>query len=218
MRAALIAALLLSTSAQAADGRFRTVTLGDKKTVITIGGQIGKATRIHFADSGVRIKDLLVGDGSWSAQVVQPGNVVVIKPAAEHFSTNGFIETNRGTVYLELVEGAAVPYEVTIRSRQAEATQAAAPAPMPPPKTPPSQLYWSGAAALVPERGWRDADFTWLSFARGQSIPAVIAKDGGQTVSVNWHQGDRPGLIAIHSLGDLILVSGQQIACITGNP
>lgn len=191
--AALALALALAMPLQAADRRLVS-RLYNPEEVIQLDGQIGVQASIAFAEDE-HIENVAVGDStSWQITPNKRANLLFVKPLAARARTNMTVITDRHTYFFDLIATPAARPVYLLRFTYPEAPkaavqQAAAPAlseeevrlaegekPVDPAQL---NFAWAkrGDAKLLPAQVYDDGSATYLSWAPGVSLPAILVRD-----------------------------------------
>lgn len=240
-RAALIAATLASatiaTAATAQDARL-VERLYDPTEVVRIEGKVNVQSTIQFGD-GEAIENVAIGDSaSWQVTPNRRANLLFVKPMEPRATTNMTVVTNRHTYLFDLVANPAArspiymltfTYPVELQPVEDEDSQLAAANPGLQPNAvemaaanddyavlDPATLNFdwatSGNTGLLPERIYDDGSATFLEWAAGQPMPAILVKDHeGTEGPVNFAvRGDTIVLDLVPR--EIILRSGDDAA------
>lgn len=200
--------------------------------VVTIHGRPDIQATITF-EPDEHIENVAIGDsGSWQVTPNKRANLLFVKPLAETAKTNMTVVTDRRTYYFDLVakpDGQALyvlhfTYPDEAKKKQPMLAQAANDLEMDAASDPyavvdPARLNfkWAtkGEAKLLPAQAYDDGDATFLSWAVGKPIPAILVKDKtGVEGPVNY--AVRGDTIVIEGVPrEIILRSGNDVATLT---
>jgi type IV secretion system protein VirB9 len=225
MKRVLAAAALLALSAPAlADDPRLVERVYDPARVVTIEGKAGVQATIRFAD-GEHIENVAIGDSAkWQVTPNRRANILFVKPLADRATTNMTVVTDRYTYLFDLVASPAHrnPLYVlsfsypealeearlaAIGSDDARAVEAPTAVELAAATDPyavldPAALNyaWStrGDGRLLPALVYDDGEATFLTWAPGAPIPAILVKD---------HEGTE-GPVNFAVRGDVIVVDG----------
>ncbi|GGA09533.1 P-type conjugative transfer protein VirB9 [Blastomonas marina] len=230
----VVAALLLALIASATDVRAQDPRLVevfyDEDRVVRLEGRTNVQAMIVFGEDEV-IENIGIGDSnSWQVTPNKGADRVFVKPLSEIASTNMTVVTSKRTYLFDLVSNPRNPpvymlsfiypdeaeAEETVASPAARATAAELAAASDPyavvdPATLNTQWSRRGAAVLMPERIYNDAEATFLVWDPERAIPAILLRnDEGDEGPANYTlRGDTivvegvPGLIVLRSGDDL---------------
>lgn len=233
IRYTLAAALALAAGspAIAKDARLA-ARLFDADEVVRIDGQIGVQASIAFAEDE-HIENVAIGDSnSWQVTPNKRANLLFVKPLAAKAHTNMTVVTDRHTYFFDLVAGSgarplyvlrftypaadkkadARPQQAAVTSEEAEAVSGVSevrPAD-------PAQLNFAwrsrGKAGLLPSRVYDDGAATFLGWAPGTPIPAILVRnEKGVEGPVNF--AVRDDVIVIDGVPPLIVLRlGKDLA------
>lgn len=225
-------ALLLAatTAAQASDARLAS-RLFNPDEVVRIDGQIGVQASIAFADNE-HIENVAIGDSnSWQVTPNKRANLLFVKPLAARARTNMTVVTDQRTYFFDLVAGqSARPLYVlrfsypktekgadagsqpaAMSALEAAVTQAEKARPVDP-----AQLNFAwharGKAGLLPARVYDDGTVTYLGWAAGTPLPAILVRDvKGVEGPVNF--AVRDDVIVVDGVPAVILLRlGKDVA------
>lgn len=241
----LIATLLLATALPAAmpaaaqDARLVERPY-EETQVYRVDGRANVQTAIRFADDET-IENVAVGDSqAWQVTPNKRANILFVKPLADRAATNMTVVTGKRTylfdlvaspgtrnpVYVlsftypkdavELAEGDDAPNAAELAAAtDPEAVIEAAPA------VDPANLNFAwgqkGDAKLLPQRIYDDGGSTYLTWAPGTPLPAILIKDfQGTEGPVNFSvRGD---VIVVDGVPrEIVLRSGKESAQLTNN-
>lgn len=226
-------ALLLaaSTSAQASDARLAS-RLFNPDEVVRIDGQIGVQASIAFAENE-HIENVAIGDSnSWQVTPNKRANLLFVKPLAARARTNMTVVTDQRTYFFDLVAGQSArplyvlrfSYPKTDKGADAGSqpaamsaleaaavTQAEEARPVDP-----AQLNFAwrarGKTGLLPARIYDDGMATYLGWAAGTPLPAILVRDAkGVEGPVNF--AVRDDVIVVDGVPSVILLRlGKDLA------
>ncbi|WP_343061156.1 TrbG/VirB9 family P-type conjugative transfer protein [Novosphingobium flavum] len=228
---ALLALPALQTGpALAADARLEH-RLYDPEAVVRLEGRAGVQATIAFAEDE-HIENVAIGDSAlWQVTPNKRATLLFVKPLAPRARTNLTVVTDRRQYFFDLVavpKGRAVyllhftyppepekPVQAAAAPAPAltaeEARLAAGAAPVDPASL---NFAWKakGKAALLPARVYDDGSSTYLGWAPGKPVPAILARNGqGAEGPVNY--AVREDMIVLDSVpGVLVLRSGRDVA------
>lgn len=215
------AAVLLAVAVPAAASDARLVTRAyNSDEVVRIEGRLGVQASVIFGE-GEHIENVAVGDStSWQITPNKRANILFIKPLNARARTNMTVVTDRHTYLFDLrITDAASPLYV-MRFTYADdlskpGEQARSDGLIARPVNPvPLNFAWKsrGKAKLLPSRVYDDGTATYLSWAPGVSLPAILIRnDRGAEGPVNF--AVRDGLIVVDGVpGLIILRSGRDSA------
>lgn len=237
IRAGLIPALALSlalpglaSSAAAQDSRLVEVEY-DPDRVILIEGRTKVQATIRFGDDE-SIENVAIGDSAaWQVTPNKRANLLFVKPLEPTARTNMTVVTNKHTYLFDLVASPrAKPLYILTFTYPEEAEQAEPELAAPQTANPvevaaatdpyavvdPAALNfaWSkqGDAALLPQTAFDDGDATFLEWAEGAPIPAILVKDvDGTEGPVNFTV--RGNTIVVDGVpSEIVLRSGENTA------
>lgn len=229
----LAAALLLAagTSAHAGDARLAS-RLFNPDEVVRIDGQIGVQASIAFAEDE-HIENVAIGDSnSWQVTPNKRANLLFVKPLAAKARTNMTVVTDQRTYFFDLVAGTAAhplyvmrftypkiekaaetkPQQVAMNAEEAAAITGVAEVK----PVDPAQLNFAwrsrGKAGLLPTRIYDDGASTYLGWAAGAPLPAILVRnEKGVEGPVNF--AVRDDVIVIDGVPPLILLRlGKDLA------
>ena len=220
-------ALLAATPALARDARLEK-RLYDAETVVRLDGRAGVQATVAFAPDE-HIENVAIGDSaSWQVTPNKRANLLFVKPLAARARTNLTVVTDRRSYFLDLVaapEGRAVYLLQFTYPPEPKAAAAATPpglsaeeaqlaggaAPVDPAKL---NFAWKakGKAALLPARIYDDGTSTYLAWAAGRAVPAILVRDGkGNEGPVNY--AVREDMIVLDAVpGTILLRAGRDAA------
>jgi type IV secretion system protein VirB9 len=228
-----MAALLLaaSSAAQAGDPRLAS-RLFNPDEVVRIDGQVGVQASIVFAPDE-HIENVAIGDSnSWQVTPNKRANLLFVKPLAARARTNMTVVTDQRTYFFELVAGTVSRPLYVLRFTYPKPEKEAEPKPLQAAMTAeeaaavsgdavakpvdPAQLNFAwrskGKASLVPARIFDDGQFTYLGWAAGTPLPAILIRnEKGVEGPVNF--AVRDDVIVIDGVPPLILLRlGKELA------
>jgi len=192
---------LIAVPAQADDPRLVEL-MYDPAKVVRIEGRTKVQATIAFGE-GERIENVAIGDsGAWQVTPNKRANVLFIKPLSPTATTNLTVITNRHTYLFDLVasprakplyvlrftyplpEDAKQPESQLAGNGSANAVEVAA-ASDPYAVVDPAALNFSwsrnGDAALLPQQAYDDGNSTFLTWAAGAPVPAILVTDAKGT-------------------------------------
>lgn len=219
LAAALLASTLGGIPAHAEDPRL-VERLYNADEVVRIEGRANVQATIRFAEDE-HIENVAIGDSTaWQVTPNRRANLLFIKPLADRAVTNMTVVTDRRTYLFDLVASPAhrsplyvlafaypdEPEDVELAEGAAapagpNAVELAA-ASDPYAVVDPAELNhaWAtkGAAALFPAQVYDDGEATFLTWAPGTALPAILVKD---------HEGTE-GPVNFAVRGEVIVVDG----------
>jgi type IV secretion system protein VirB9 len=198
--------------------------LYEPSTVVPLKGRTGFQSTVQFAE-GERIENIAVGDSSgWQITPNKRADLLFLKPVARHARTNMTVVTDRHTYLFDLDVTPAGPPLYVMRFTYPDPPKLP-PAPEPveaavaAPTTTPADLNfaWKGTGPkrLLPERRFDDGHATYLAWASGVMLPAIltIGPDGSEGAVNYTVKGD---FVVIDGVPPkLILRSGKESALLT---
>ena len=220
MKHLLLILALLAAPAAARDTRLAT-RLYDPEAVVRIEGRVGVQATLEFA-SDEHIENVAIGDAaSWQVTPNKRANLLFVKPLAASARTNLTVVTDRRSYFFDLVAGPSLRAVYLLRFTyppepkqqdaattapvlsEEEAKLAAGAAPIDPANL---NFAWrpSGKAALLPTRIYDDGTSTYLAWAPGRSVPAILIRDGKGT--------EGPVNYAVR--GEMIVIDGVPSAIV----
>lgn len=218
--AALLAATALSVPARAEDPRLVERPYNADE-VVRIEGRANVQATIRFGEDE-HIENVAIGDSqAWQVTPNRRANLLFIKPLAERAATNMTVVTDKHTYLFDLVASPTHRSPLYVLSfaypdepedeQLAEGEQAAPAGPNavelaavsdPYAVVDPAELNhaWErkGAAALLPAEVYDDGEATFLTWAPGVTLPAILVKD---------HEGTE-GPVNFAVRGEVIVVDG----------
>jgi type IV secretion system protein VirB9 len=238
--AAALGLLASATALHAEDPRL-VQRLYDPAEVVRIEGRPSVQATIRFGDDE-HIENVAIGDSNaWQVTPNKRANLLFVKPLAPHAATNMTVVTNEHTYFFDLVSSpkAANPLYQLAFTYPKEARPAAkgkaesdsdaahptdaelAAATDPASVVDPADLNfaWAGSGdkKLLPRRIYDDGKSTYLSWAAGKPVPAILIKNGeGTEGPVNF--AVRGDVIVIDLVPkQIVLRSGHDRATIANN-
>jgi type IV secretion system protein VirB9 len=235
-RALLAAALLAAVAAPASAGDSRLVErLYNADEVVRVEGRPNVQAMIKFAEDE-HIENVAIGDSqAWQVTPNRRANLLFVKPLAERASTNMTVVTDRHTYLFDLVASPANRNPLYVLSftypDEPEDTQLADGAPEAPNAlelaaasdpyavVDPAELNYAwttkGDAKLIPVQIYDDGQATFLTWAPGATMPAILIKDQeGTEGPVNF--AVRGDLIVVDGVPrEIVLRSGEDSATLT---
>lgn len=230
----LIGTLLAATAAPAHAEDPRLVErLYDPSEVVRIDGKTNIQATIQFGDSEL-IENVAIGDSTnWQVTPNKRANLLFVKPLTPRATTNMTVVTNRHTYLFDLVAGAKARSLYVLRftypdepesddgavlaggPNSVEMAAASDPYAV---KDPASLNFaWKrdGDRKLLPARTYDDGESTFLVWAAGKSVPAIlITNDEGLEGPVNYAvRGDTVVVDGVPKT--IILRSGRDKALLT---
>lgn len=218
----LLLAGLGAPAAQAQDSRLVTVKY-DPDKVIQIRGRVKVQATIRFDDSE-RIENVAIGDSNaWQVTPNKRANLLFIKPLEADAATNMTVVTNERTYFFDLVaSNSGKPVYVLNFDYPEPAAGEGAPAllaqdltgmefaPTDPAAGQPAQVAVDPAALnfdwkrkgdkeLLPEQAYDDGEATFLVWAEGRPVPAILMVD---------EDGKTEGPVNFTVRGDTIVIDG----------
>ena len=220
LAAALLASTVIAAPAQADDPRL-VERLYNADEVVKIEGRANVQATIRFGEDE-HIENVAIGDSqAWQVTPNRRANLLFIKPLAERAATNMTVVTDKHTYLFDLVASPAhrnplyvlafdypdEPEEDT-QLAEGEATPQGpnaveiAATTDPYAVVDPAELNYAwetkGAAALLPAQVYDDGEATFLTWAPGTTMPAILIKD---------HEGTE-GPVNFAVRGEVIVVDG----------
>ena len=234
--AALLAATTLSIPARAEDPRLVERPYNADE-VVKIEGRANVQATIRF-DADEHIENVAIGDSTaWQVTPNKRANLLFIKPLADRATTNMTVVTDKHTYLFDLVASPTHRTPLYVLSfsypDQPEDTELAdgTPAPEGPNSVElaattdpyavvdPAELNYAwetkGDAALLPSQIYDDGEATFLTWAPGTTMPAILVKDReGTEGPVNY--AVRGDVIVVDGVpGEIILRNGRDSATLT---
>jgi type IV secretion system protein VirB9 len=171
---AAFAVLVLSSGAQAADNRIRSLAY-DSNEIVRILGKPGIQSTIEFAPDE-RIENVAVGDSSkWQITPNRRASLLFVKPLSARSRTNMTVVTDRRTYMFDLVAGNTAVYALKFSYPNDKPVETSKPAQQVATVTPQEQ------AAMTAER----LHFDWNSKGNSKVLPARVFDDGN-SVYLAW--------------------------------
>lgn len=188
------AAALFAMPAQASDSRLVS-RLYNADEVVRIAGRLGVQASIAFADDE-HIENVAVGDSAlWQITPNKRANLLFVKPLAGNARTNMTVVTDRHTYFFDLVAAPAGNPLYVLRFTYPQVPKPVETAPVQPAMTDeekrvangedrpvdPAQLNFAwvkrGDAKLFPDRLFDDGQATYVSWAPGVGLPAMLVRN-----------------------------------------
>ena len=230
MKRLLLILALITAPAAARDNRLAT-RLYDPEAVVRIEGHLGVQATLEFG-ADEHIDNVAIGDAaSWQVTPNKRANLLFVKPLATRARTNLTVVTDRHSYFFDLVAGSGQRAVYLLRfTYPPEPKHEDAATTLPPPAlseeeaklaagTPPVDpaklnFAWRprGKAALLPTRVYDDGTATYLAWAPGRSVPAILIRDSkGTEGPVNY--AVRGDMIVIDSVPSaIVLRAGRDSA------
>lgn len=233
---AALALVALATPAFADDPRL-VERLYDPAEVVRINGKAKVQATIMFGEDEM-IENVAIGDSqSWQVTPNKRANLLFVKPLSPTASTNMTVVTNKRTYLFDLVasprnkplyvlkfdypvdpeEQAQEMLAARETANDAELAAASDPYAVVDPSS--LNFEWSGEgrAQLLPAQTFDDGNSTFLTWAAGVPVPAILVKDEeGTEGPVNFTvRGDT--VIVDGVPASIILRSGKDSAVLTNN-
>ena len=186
---AACAVLVLTSGAQAADNRIRTLAY-DSNEIVRILGKPGIQSTIEFAPDE-RIENVAVGDSSkWQITPNRRASLLFVKPLAARSRTNMTVVTDRRTYMFDLVAGdqrSAAIYALKFSYPKDKAVEAPKPVQQAAAATPQQQAAmvaerlhfdWNrkGNTKLLPARVFDDGASVYLAWGKDTPLPAILTQ------------------------------------------
>lgn len=235
IRPLLIAALVaaLPSAAHAADARLVS-RLYNPDEVVRIEGRAGVQATVAFAEDE-HIENVAVGDAnSWQITPNKRANLLFVKPLNPRARTNMTVVTDRHTYLFDLVAAPTGTPLYVLRFTYPEAPKPALaaqsdtglnpaesaalenPAAVRPADPATLNFAWrgKGSGKLIPARIYDDGQSTYLGWAVGTPIPAILIRDArGSEGPVNF--AVRGDVIVVDGVPGLIVLRlGRESATI----
>jgi type IV secretion system protein VirB9 len=236
---AILPAVALATAAVPALGQDSRLVerLYNPAEVVRINGQAKVQATIKFGEDE-SIENVAIGDSqSWQVTPNKRANLLFVKPLTDTAATNMTVVTNKRTYLFDLVasprsrplyvlsfiypdepkEDQRLARNETVSQTVSETEMTAASDPYA--VVDPAQLNFNwkrqGADNLLPGRTFDDGDATYLTWAAGTAVPAILIKDAkGTEGPVNFTV--RGETVVIHGVPrEIILRSGKDSATLT---
>lgn len=234
IRCAILGLVLLASAhpaAAAPDARLAS-RLYSAEEIVRIDGRAGVQATIAFAE-GEHIENVAIGDSSsWQVTPNKRANLLFVKPLAPNARTNLTVVTDRRSYFFDLVASPAArplyllrftypPEEKSIAGQPAAPALSADETQVVSGERPvdPADLNYAwrakGKAKLLPSRIYDDGSTTYLAWATGTPVPAILMRnDKGEEGPVNF--AVRDGVIAIDGVPNLLVLrSGKDSATLT---
>lgn len=229
IRRALFGLVLLATATTAAADARLSSRLYSATDVVRIDGRAGVQATIAFAKDE-HIENVAIGDStSWQVTPNKRANLLFVKPLAPRAQTNLTVVTDRHRYFFDLVASpAARPVYLLSFTYPLDDKPKAAPVAAPALTAPEAQVAggqrpvdpaylnhaWraKGKAQLLPARIYDDGSTTFLAWAAGRPVPAILIRnEKGEEGPVNF--AVRDDVIAIDGVPTLIVLrSGRDSA------
>ncbi|MCB2078454.1 MAG: TrbG/VirB9 family P-type conjugative transfer protein [Novosphingobium sp.] len=228
-------ALMAAMPAHADDDRLATRAYSADE-VVRIDGRLGVQATVAFAEDE-HIENVAVGDSaSWQITPNKRANLLFVKPLSPKARTNMTVITDRHRYYFDLVASpAGKPVYVlnfTYPGDPKEKAPAQAAAPLTDDEAlaiggdaaqqpvDPAQLNFAwhreGASKLMPSRIYDDGSATYLTWAAGTPLPAILVRDArGDEGPVNF--AVRGDVIVIDDVPDLIVLRAGKASALLEN-
>lgn len=230
-----IAPLMVAAPARADDPRL-VERLYDPDEVVTIQGHTNVQATIRFED-GEHIENVAIGDSQkWQVTPNRRANLLFVKPLSERAATNMTVVTDKRTYLFDLVASPAnrnplyvLSFKYPEEPEEARQAESDASAPVPGPNeielaaatdpyavVDPAQLNFAwttrGDAKLLPSSIYDDGSATFLTWAPGKPLPAILVKDKkGNEGPVNY--AVRGDVIVVDGVPrEIVLRSGEDTA------
>ncbi|TCJ32494.1 TrbG/VirB9 family P-type conjugative transfer protein [Parafrankia sp. BMG5.11] len=228
---AAFALVLTATSAGALADDIRIVErFYDAGQVVRIDGRTKVQATIQFGEDE-HIENVAIGDSqAWQVTPNKRANLLFVKPLATTASTNMTVVTDRRTYLFDLVASASAKPLYVLRFTYPDEPQRSAPqlasgdefaepdiaAANPYAIVDPAKLNFAwrtkGDKKLLPQRVYDDGTATFITWADGQPMPAILVKDNkGLEGPVNF--AARDDMIVIDGVPrEIVLRSGNDSA------
>lgn len=236
IRAGIIPALglaLVAAPAVGQDSRLLQVEY-DPNRIVTVEGRTKVQATIKFGDDE-SIENVAIGDANaWQVTPNKRANLLFVKPLMPSAATNMTVVTNKYTYLFDLVASPKArplyiltftyPEEEAAEAAQLAAAETANPAEVAAATDPyavvdPAELNWkwtsTGDSELFPVRVFDDGEATFLEWAEGEPVPAILVKDfEGTEGPVNFTV--RGNTIVVQRVPrEIVLRSGEEVAILT---
>jgi len=203
----------LAAPARAADERL-VAHLYRADEVVRIEGRPGIQATIMFADDE-HVENIAVGDSStWQITPNKRANLLFIKPLGRRAHTNMTVVTDQRTYFFDLGVAEGRPPLYSLRFTYPEKPKPVRQAEMAQQPLGVPNFAWKvgGKAKLAPDRVFDDGNSTWLSWAPGRALPAILIRDEkGHEGPVNY--AVRENYIVLDKVpASIILRSGRDSA------
>lgn len=227
LMATSICIAVLASTAHARDTRLAE-RLYSQDEVVRINGRAGVQATIAFAEDE-HIENVAIGDSnSWQVTPNKRANLLFVKPLDPRARTNMTVVTDRHTYLFDLVASPAgtplyvlrFTYPDLPKKEGQQPTTGGASAEeqlaVSQPPVDPSQLNFAwqprGSTQLLPSRIYDDGQATYVSWAAGTPMPAILVRDEkGTEGPVNF--AVRGDVIVIDGVPSLIVLrSGRNSA------
>lgn len=227
LMAATMCAAVLASASHARDVRLAS-RLYSQDEVVRIPGKAGVQATIAFAEDE-HIENVAIGDSnSWQVTPNKRANLLFVKPLEPRARTNMTVVTDRHTYLFDLVASPAATPLYVLRFTYPDPPNKGAEQPatggpnaeeqlaITQPPVDPSQLNFAwqprGASQLLPARIYDDGQATYVSWAAGTPVPAILVRDEkGAEGPVNF--AVRGDVIVIEGVPNLIVLrSGRHNA------
>lgn len=210
--AAAAVAMGLTAPAHAADDRL-VAHFYKADEVVRVEGRPGIQATIMFADDE-HVENIAVGDSaSWQITPNKRANLLFIKPLNRHARTNMTVVTDQRTYFFDLAVADGRDPLYSLRFTYPEKPKPQREAPEPAQMGVPN-FAWKvgGKPRLAPDRVFDDGNSTWLSWAPGRPMPAILIRDEkGKEGPVNY--AVRENFIVLDKVPPaIILRSGKDSA------
>lgn len=218
---------LLAAPAAARDARLE-ARLYDPEAVVRVEGRAGVQATIAFGPDE-HIENVAIGDSAlWQVTPNKRATLLFVKPLAPRARTNLTVVTDRRTYLFDLIAApqARAVYLLRFTYPPEPGKPAAASAPAltseeaqlaaGTPPVDPARLNFAwkskGKAALLPARVYDDGASTYLAWAPGRPVPAILARNAqGAEGPVNY--AVREDMIVIEGVpATLVLRAGRDMA------
>ena len=205
----------------------------DPNEVVVIQGRTTVQATIAFEEDE-RIENVAIGDSaSWQVTPNQRANLLFVKPLRDEAATNMTVVTDRRTYLFDLVAAPDNNAIYVLRFAYPDAPEEEPPVQLagalsgvemaaaedPYAVADPARLNFDwdkqGEADLLPAQTYDDGDATFLTWAAGTPIPAILIKDEyGAEGPVNFAvRGDTVVVDGVPA--EIILRSGEDVATLT---
>lgn len=235
--AGLIAASALAAPALAQDDPRMVERMYDPAAVVRIEGKVNVQSTIRFGE-GEAIENVAIGDSTaWQVTPNRRANLLFVKPLAPRAATNMTVVTNRNTYLFDLVANpnARNPLYILTFTYPDVPEPVAAEAPRLAEVAPseievaaasddyavvdPGQLNFAweseGDDTLLPATVYDNGEATFLTWAEGSPMPAILVKDHeGNEGPANF--ATRDDMIVLDLVpSEIVLRSGESSAVLT---
>ncbi|HET9629097.1 MAG TPA: TrbG/VirB9 family P-type conjugative transfer protein [Novosphingobium sp.] len=185
--AAALVAMALSAPALAADERLA-AHFYRADEVVRVEGRPGIQATIMFADDE-HVENIAVGDSStWQITPNKRANLLFLKPLSRRAHTNMTVVTDQRTYFFDLAVAEGRPPLYSLRFTYPEKPKPQRVVQQPARMGVPN-FAWKvgGKGKLAPDRVFDDGESTWLSWAEGRPLPAILVRDqNGNEGPVNY--------------------------------